>query len=63
VVTLEQLFYSLQFGHCRPRLVQHASVADRTVPFAPEPLQEDSHQYIGASAIGRVAKNVVRVHK
>src|SRR5215470_1635303 len=34
---LEQLFYSLQFGHCRPRLVQHASVADRTVPFAPEP--------------------------
>src|SRR5215470_9164325 len=37
---LEQLFYSLQFGHCRPRLVQHASVADRTVPFAPEPLFE-----------------------
>src|SRR6516162_845369 len=37
VATLEQLFYSLQFGHCRPRLVQHASVADRTVPFAPEP--------------------------
>src|SRR5689334_25246737 len=37
VATLEQLFYSLQFGHCRPRLVQHATVADRTVPFAPEP--------------------------
>src|SRR5258707_1002581 len=37
VATLEQLFYSLQLGHCRPRLVQPASIADRTVPFAPEP--------------------------
>jgi DNA end-binding protein Ku len=26
VATLEQLFYSLQLGHCRPRLVQPASV-------------------------------------
>src|SRR6266403_192825 len=37
MATLEQLFYSLQLGHCRPRLVQPASIADRTVPFAPEP--------------------------
>src|ERR1700747_3280379 len=37
VATLEQLFYSLQFGHCRPRLAQHTTRAHRAVPFAPEP--------------------------
>ena len=50
VATLEQLFYSLQFGHCRPRLVEHASIADRTVPFAPEPQQEPCGF---AAALGR----------
>src|ERR1700738_3272014 len=38
VATLEQLRYRLQLAHRRPQPVQHANVADRTPPFAPEPL-------------------------
>src|SRR5260221_14325317 len=37
VATLEQLLYGLWLAHRRPQPVQHASVADRTALFAPEP--------------------------
>jgi hypothetical protein len=37
VATLEQLFDDLELAHCPPHPVQHASVAERTAPFAPEP--------------------------
>jgi hypothetical protein len=38
VATLKQLRYGLQLAYRRPQPVQHANVADRTPPFAPEPL-------------------------
>src|SRR6516162_5509074 len=62
VATLEQLFYSLQLGHCRPRLVQHASVADRTVPFAPEPIMARSRRQGRALYEQWVSANVLWPH-
>jgi hypothetical protein len=37
VATFEQLRHRLQLAHGRPQPSQHANVADRAPPFAPEP--------------------------
>ena len=37
VATFEQLRHHLQLAHRRPQPAQHANVADRPPPFAPEP--------------------------
>src|SRR6516225_3353345 len=45
VTTLEQLLDRLQLAHCRPRLVQHASVADQPCHLHQSPMLESRESY------------------